>query len=92
MMAWYFDKHEATLRLRDYAIATLLLLLPVVMILRQPDLGTALLIASSGFYVLFLTGLVMAHHRGAGNSRGGKLASAMVDDARLSAPARHDPA
>ncbi|MBA4142536.1 MAG: rod shape-determining protein RodA [Nitrosospira sp.] len=57
MMAWYFDKHEATLRLRDYAIATLLLLLPVVMILRQPDLGTALLIASSGFFVLFLTGL-----------------------------------
>jgi rod shape determining protein RodA len=57
MMAWYFDKHEATLRLRDYTIATLLLLLPVVMILRQPDLGTALLIASSGFFVLFLTGL-----------------------------------
>lgn len=57
MMAWYFDKHEATLRLRDYAVATLLLLLPVVMILRQPDLGTALLIACSGFFVLFLSGL-----------------------------------
>ena len=57
MMAWYFDKHEATLRLRDYAVATLLLLIPVVMIMRQPDLGTALLIAASGFYVLFLTGL-----------------------------------
>jgi rod shape determining protein RodA len=57
MMAWYFDKHEATLRLRDYGVATLLLLLPVVLILRQPDLGTALLIAASGFYVLFLTGL-----------------------------------
>ena len=57
MLAWYFDKHEATLRLRDYAMAALLLLVPVVMILRQPDLGTALLIAASGFYVLFLTGL-----------------------------------
>jgi rod shape determining protein RodA len=57
MLAWYFDKHEATLRLRDYAVAVLLLLLPVAMILRQPDLGTALLIAASGFYVLFLTGL-----------------------------------
>jgi rod shape determining protein RodA len=57
MLAWYFDKHEATLRLRDYGVATLLLLLPVVLILRQPDLGTALLIAASGFYVLFLTGL-----------------------------------
>jgi len=57
MMAWYFDKHEVTLRLRDYAVATLLLLLPLFLILRQPDLGTTLLIASSGFYVLFLAGL-----------------------------------
>ncbi len=57
MMAWYFDKHEITLRLRDYVGATLLLLFPVLLILRQPDLGTALLIAASGFYVLFLAGL-----------------------------------
>ncbi|MEK7842588.1 MAG: FtsW/RodA/SpoVE family cell cycle protein, partial [Pseudomonadota bacterium] len=57
MMAWYFDKHETTLRLRDYAVATVLLLLPLLLILRQPDLGTTLLIASSGFYVLFLAGL-----------------------------------
>ena len=57
MMGWYFDKHETTLRLRDYAVATLLLLLPLLLILRQPDLGTTLLIASSGFYVLFLAGL-----------------------------------
>jgi rod shape determining protein RodA len=57
IMAWYFDKHEITLRLRDYVGATLLLLLPVMLILRQPDLGTALLIASSGFYVLYLAGL-----------------------------------
>ncbi len=57
IMAWYFDKHEITLRLRDYVGATLLLLLPVLFILRQPDLGTALLIASSGFFVLYLAGL-----------------------------------
>lgn len=57
MMAWYFDKHEITLRLRDYFGATILLLLPVLLILRQPDLGTALLITTSGFYVLFLAGL-----------------------------------
>jgi len=57
MMAWYFDKHEASLRLRDYLVATLLLLLPAWLILRQPDLGTTLLIISSGFYVLFLAGL-----------------------------------
>ncbi|MCP5245139.1 MAG: rod shape-determining protein RodA [Burkholderiales bacterium] len=57
MMAWYFDKYEITLRLRDYLGATIILLLPVLLILRQPDLGTALLIAASGFYVLFLAGL-----------------------------------
>ncbi len=57
IMAWYFDKYEITLRLRDYVGATLLLLFPVILILRQPDLGTALLIASSGFYVLYLAGL-----------------------------------
>tara|TARA_B100000686_G_scaffold274035_1_gene291909 strand:+ start:3944 stop:4891 length:948 start_codon:yes stop_codon:yes gene_type:complete len=57
MMAWYFDKIGVTLRLHDYIIATILLLIPGVLILRQPDLGTALLIISSGFYVLFLAGL-----------------------------------
>jgi rod shape determining protein RodA len=57
MMAWYFDKHEITLRLRDYIGATILLMFPVFLILKQPDLGTALLIAASGFYVLFLAGL-----------------------------------
>lgn len=57
IMAWYFDKHKTTLRLRDYIVATMLLLLPAVLILRQPDLGTTLLIISSGFYVLFLAGL-----------------------------------
>ncbi|HZW86056.1 MAG TPA: rod shape-determining protein RodA [Gallionella sp.] len=57
MMAWYFEKHEATLTLKNYFIATLLLLVPVVLIARQPDLGTALLILASGFYVLFLAGL-----------------------------------
>ena len=57
MMAWYFDKHEITLRLKDYLGARVLLMLPVLLILRQPDLGTALLITASGFYVLFLAGL-----------------------------------
>ncbi len=57
MMAWYFEKHEATLTLKNYAVAALLLLLPVGLIARQPDLGTALLISASGFYVLFLAGL-----------------------------------
>jgi rod shape determining protein RodA len=57
MMAWYFEKHEASLALKNYLIAALLLLLPVGLIAKQPDLGTALLISASGFYVLFLAGL-----------------------------------
>jgi len=57
MMAWYFEKHEATLTLKNYFIAALLLLMPVALIARQPDLGTAILISASGFYVLFLAGL-----------------------------------
>ena len=57
MMAWYFEKNEATLTLRNYFVAALLLLLPVALIARQPDLGTAVLILASGFYVLFLAGL-----------------------------------
>jgi len=57
MMAWYFEKYEASLGWRHYLVATILLLMPVALIARQPDLGTALLIAASGFYVLFLAGL-----------------------------------
>jgi len=57
MLAWYFHKHAAALRLRDYAVASLLLLVPVLLIARQPDLGTALLVAAAGFYVIFLAGL-----------------------------------
>ncbi|MCC6610833.1 MAG: rod shape-determining protein RodA [Burkholderiales bacterium] len=57
MLAWYFHKHEATLRVRDYVVAVALLVLPTALIARQPDLGTALLVLAAGFYVIFLAGL-----------------------------------
>jgi rod shape determining protein RodA len=57
MLAWYFDRYEATLRLKNYAVGALLLLVPVAFIARQPDLGTAILIFASGSYVIFLAGL-----------------------------------
>lgn len=57
MLAWYFAKREATLRLADHAVAAVLLALPVGLILKQPDLGTSLMIGASGFYVIFLAGL-----------------------------------
>ena len=57
MLAWYFQRNEAILSLKHYGIGALLLLLPFLLILRQPDLGTAMLIGASGFYLLFFAGL-----------------------------------
>ncbi len=57
LLAWYFDRYEETLRLRHFATAFLLLIIPVGLIALQPDLGTALMIAASGLYVLFLAGI-----------------------------------
>jgi rod shape determining protein RodA len=57
MLAWYFNRNEASLKLRNYAIAALMLIAPVALIARQPDLGTAILIMASGCYVIFLAGL-----------------------------------
>jgi rod shape determining protein RodA len=57
MLAWYFHWREANTKFLDFAIAGALLLVPVGLIAKQPDLGTALLISASGFYVLFLAGL-----------------------------------
>ena len=57
MLAWYFHKHETTLRLRDFAVASLLLIVPLGLITRQPDLGTAALVGAAGFYVIFFAGL-----------------------------------
>jgi rod shape determining protein RodA len=57
MLAWWFHRREEGLRLIDFAIAAVILALPVALIVRQPDLGTALLIFASGFFVIFLAGL-----------------------------------
>ena len=57
MLAWYFHRYEGTLRTGNFLVGALILLIPVGLILRQPDLGTAILILASGSYVLFLAGL-----------------------------------
>jgi len=57
MLAWYFHRRESSLRLRDFALAALLLIVPFGLIVRQPDLGTAALVGAVGFYVIFFAGL-----------------------------------
>jgi rod shape determining protein RodA len=57
MLAWYFHYKQETLRGRDFAIAAVLLAIPVGFIAKQPDLGTSIMITASGFYVLYLGGL-----------------------------------
>ena len=57
MLAWYFHRNESTLRLRAFAVAALLLALPVVLIARQPDLGTAVLVGVAGFTAIFFAGI-----------------------------------
>ena len=57
MLAWWFQKREGQLRAVDFMLAGALLLVPVALIAKQPDLGTALLVLAAGLYVLFFAGL-----------------------------------
>ena len=57
MLAWFFQKREGQIGWREYLLAALLLVVPVGLIAKQPDLGTALLVLAAGFYVIFLAGL-----------------------------------
>ena len=57
MLAWWFQKREGQLRPFDFVVAGLLLALPVGLIMKQPDLGTALLILAAGLGVIFFAGL-----------------------------------
>jgi len=57
MLAWYFHRNKGNLRIQDHLVASLLLIVPFVLIVRQPDLGTALLVFASGFFVIYFGGL-----------------------------------
>ena len=57
MLAWWFQKREGQMRPLDFAVAALLLLVPVALIIKQPDLGTALLILAAGMSVIFFAGM-----------------------------------
>ena len=57
IMAWYLSRHGVPPRFKHILGSLLILFLPVLLILKQPDLGTSLLIAASGGFVVFLAGL-----------------------------------
>ena len=57
MLAWYFHKNQGNLRIRDFFVAAFLLAVPFILIVRQPDLGTALLVFATGFFVIYFGGL-----------------------------------
>jgi len=57
MLAWLVHQRDGLKTVRDWVVIVLLLLLPVALILRQPDLGTAILVAASGIFVIYLAGL-----------------------------------
>ena len=57
MLAWYFNQREGMLRWGDFVVATILLVVPVGMIAKQPDLGTSILVLAAGAYVIFFAGL-----------------------------------
>ncbi|HJV63163.1 MAG TPA: rod shape-determining protein RodA [Albitalea sp.] len=57
MLAWWFQRREGHVRLLDFVVALVLVAVPVGLIVKQPDLGTAILVLSAGLYVIFFAGL-----------------------------------
>ncbi len=57
MLAWWFQKREGQLRPLDFLVAGALLIVPVGLIMKQPDLGTSLLVLAAGLAVIFFAGL-----------------------------------
>lgn len=57
MLAWYFQKREGVIKWFDFVVALGLLLIPVGLIAKQPDLGTTLLVMAAGVYVIYFAGL-----------------------------------
>lgn len=56
-VAWFFQRYENNLSWFHYLAALVIIAVPVALILKQPDLGTATLIMASGLFVIFFAGL-----------------------------------
>lgn len=57
MLAWYLSEKPLPPGARPLLVSALLVMVPTILIAMQPDLGTSILIAAAGFFVVFLAGL-----------------------------------
>ena len=56
-VAWFLSEKPLPPRIRNLLVCAVIIVVPVVLVAKQPDLGTSLLIASSGLFTLYLAGL-----------------------------------
>ena len=57
MLAWYYQRRESSMRWYDFVVGFVILLVPVGLIAKQPDLGTAVLVFAAGLFVIYFAGL-----------------------------------
>lgn len=57
MTAWYLSKIQSALKLKHILVAGCIIFTPALLIVKQPDLGTAIMVVTAGLSVLFLAGL-----------------------------------
>jgi len=57
LLAWYFQRREQRLMGLDFVVALVLVAIPFLLIVRQPDLGTALLVGTAGVCAIYFAGL-----------------------------------
>lgn len=57
MLAWYLSERPLPPGFKSLVISAMLVLVPTLLIARQPDLGTSILVAAAGFFVVFLSGI-----------------------------------
>lgn len=57
MAAWYFDRKPFPIDIKSLALAAILIFVPALLIAKQPDLGTAIMVVASGLSVIFLAGI-----------------------------------
>ena len=78
MLAWWFQKREGQLRPLDFIVAGVLLAVPVGLIMKQPDLGTSLLVLAAGHVGDLLRRAVVEADRAAGGDRPGRRSALLV--------------